>query len=76
VLDGDGERHEIREGSSSFLKKRTKKLLLDLVRVDRGLRVNQSSKSFLVLFFKKELLPAFFTVSASCAQAIPQQAGR
>jgi len=36
------------EGSSSFLKKRTKKLL-------------PKDKSFLVLFFKKELLPSFGT---------------
>jgi hypothetical protein len=45
------------EGSSSFLKKRTKKLLLLGMRTDRTGRVNQHSKSFLVLFFKKELLP-------------------
>ena len=45
------------QGSSSFLKKRTKKLLLSLVRADRACRVNQQDKSFLVLFFKKELLP-------------------
>jgi hypothetical protein len=48
------------EGSSSFLKKRTKKLLFDSVRTDRIARVNQQNKSFLVLFFKKELLPSFF----------------
>jgi hypothetical protein len=48
------------EGSSSFLKKRTKKLLLDLVRTVRVARVNQRNKSFLVLFFKKELLPSCF----------------
>jgi hypothetical protein len=44
------------EESSSFLKKRTKKLLLASMRTDRALRVNQQNKSFLVLFFKKELL--------------------
>ncbi len=47
------------EGSSSFLKKRTKKLLLSSVRGGRSDRVNQHTKSFLVLFFKKELLPAW-----------------
>jgi hypothetical protein len=48
------------EGSSSFLKKRTKKLL----NVARGRSashaasvMHQMSKSFLVLFFEKELLP-------------------
>jgi hypothetical protein len=52
------------KGSSSFLKKRTKKLLF----VARGSRVNQvprmspkKSKSFLFLFFKKEILPSFLT---------------
>jgi len=45
-----------KQGSSSFLKKRTKKLLFPrLVRLAR----NQTDKSFLVLFFKKELLPCF-----------------
>jgi len=44
------------EGSSSFLKKRTKKLLLASVRIELAGRVHQHSKSFLVLFFKKELL--------------------
>jgi hypothetical protein len=47
-----------RKGSSSFLKKRTKKLLFLGVRTDRIGRLNQQSKSFLVLFFKKQL-PAF-----------------
>ena len=52
----------VKEASSSFLKKRTKKLLLltvvqalwfgDQARV----LVQRGSKSFLVLFFKKELL--------------------
>jgi hypothetical protein len=46
------------QASSSFLKKRTKKLLLDLVSAFRVGRVNQTNKSFLVLFFKKELLPS------------------
>jgi hypothetical protein len=39
------------QGSSSFLKKRTKKLLFD------SLPIRQQSKSFLFLFFKKEMLP-------------------
>jgi hypothetical protein len=50
-----------KEGSSSFLKKRTKKLLsiapsTGATRLARRRRV--TSKSFLVLFFKKELLPS------------------
>jgi hypothetical protein len=45
-----------KQGSSSFLKKRTKKLLPPrLVRLARVPTI----KSFLVLFFKKELLPSF-----------------
>jgi hypothetical protein len=48
-------------GSSSFLKKRTKKLLLDcLTRQQRSVSTKQS-KSFLVLFFKKELLPCLIS---------------
>jgi len=48
------------KGSSSFLKKRTKKLLLMRAGVcfrRLGQTPAASSKSFLVLFFKKELLP-------------------
>jgi hypothetical protein len=41
--------------STSFLKKRSKKLLLVGTRAKRLARV-PGSKSFLVLFFKKELL--------------------
>jgi hypothetical protein len=52
-----------RQGSSSFLKKRTKKLVLDLVRAGRIGRVNRQSKSFLFLFFKKEMLPSLRSVS-------------
>jgi hypothetical protein len=47
------------EGSSSFLKKRTKKLLLLAVSTsfNRAARMLPGTdKSFLVLFFKKELL--------------------
>jgi hypothetical protein len=53
------------EGSSSFLKKSTKKLLFSSLRTGRIGRVNQWSKSFLVLFFKKELLSCFADVSVS-----------
>jgi hypothetical protein len=50
-----------KEGSSSFLKKRTKKLLslarsIKLAHVQRPLAA--LSKSFLLLFFKKEDLPS------------------
>jgi hypothetical protein len=41
-----------------FFEKRTKKLSPVSVRAGRNGRANQSSKSFLVLFFKKELLPS------------------
>jgi flagellar hook-associated protein FlgK len=47
------------EGSSSFLKKRSKKLLQSTsgVSLDRETTVlAETEKSFLVLFFKKELL--------------------
>jgi hypothetical protein len=51
---GPGEK----KGSSSFLKKSTKKLLF--VQCTRMIRrpLAQAVKSFLVLFFKKELLPS------------------
>jgi hypothetical protein len=55
-------KQEGQEGSSSFLKKRTKKLLLMLslaaLKKKGSSRTchTQTSKSFLVLFFKKELL--------------------
>jgi hypothetical protein len=46
-----------KQGSSSFLKKRTKKLLLPCYRYPQSdYPQRQTSKSFLVLFFKKELL--------------------
>jgi hypothetical protein len=46
------------ERSSSFLKKGTKKLLLCwLTRPALSVRIPKN-KSFLVLFFKKELLPS------------------
>jgi hypothetical protein len=52
--EGCSHRRE-KEGSSSFLKKRTKKLLLMGVR--GPFPRTPTDKSFLVLFFKKELLP-------------------
>jgi hypothetical protein len=42
------------KGSSSFLKKRTKRLLL------QRLLPQPTDKSLLVLFFRKELLPALY----------------
>jgi hypothetical protein len=49
----------VKKGSISFLKKRNKKLL-SVARRCRAPRVNamlpETDKSFLVLFFKKELL--------------------
>jgi hypothetical protein len=58
------------QGSSSFLKKRTKKFLLCwLMRQARSVRT-AASKSFLVLFLKKELLPLrllYFEVEHSTA---------
>jgi len=39
-----------------FFEKRTKKLLFSRLRNNVACRVKQQSKSFLVLFFKKELL--------------------
>jgi hypothetical protein len=63
-----------KEGSTSFLKKRSKKLLsihFSDKHVNRRLERSQKNKSFLVLFFKKRTLPyslpgsktAFFGVS-------------
>jgi hypothetical protein len=49
--------------SSSFLKKRTKKLFVPQGRATRIGRVSQENKSFLFLFFKKEILPCFAGVS-------------
>jgi len=49
----------VKEGSSSFLKKRTKKLLFIAVRIVPVLsfrRQGRRNKSFLLLFFKKEVL--------------------
>jgi hypothetical protein len=46
---------DLKEGSSSFLQKRTKKLLPVWARCSRKGR-SQMNKSFLLLFFKKEVL--------------------
>jgi hypothetical protein len=46
----------MKEGSISFLKKRNKKLLL--FKLAAATASTPVSKSFLVLFFKKELLPS------------------
>jgi hypothetical protein len=51
-----------KQGSISFLKKRNKKLLIilslaALKKEGSELRLRTRNKSFLVLFFKKELLP-------------------
>jgi hypothetical protein len=56
----------LKEGRSSFLKKRSKKLLLAGIRgpSPNGLRMPRS-KNFLVLFFKKEQLPFLHLPSAS-----------
>jgi hypothetical protein len=51
------------EGSRSFLKKSTKKLLLSSLRRNRIVRFKPTNKSFLVFFFKKELLPSFRSVT-------------
>ncbi len=58
-------------GLCSFLKKRTKKLLDDLASAwafeeRTSTRIRDKSKSFLVLFFKKEPLP-YFLVPKNCA---------
>jgi len=47
------------------LKKRTKKLLLSAVRIGLDFRINQQSKSFLVLFFKKELLSCWLLLEVA-----------
>jgi hypothetical protein len=44
-------------GRSSFLKKRTKKLLIFLLRIAETAR--DSTKKFFASFFKKEALPFF-----------------
>jgi photosystem II stability/assembly factor-like uncharacterized protein len=60
--------------SSSFLKKRTKKLLLASVRAGLNDRVNQTIKSFLFLFFKKEILPCFACAFICAAAPLPPAA--
>jgi NodT family efflux transporter outer membrane factor (OMF) lipoprotein len=56
-----------KQGSSSFLKKRTKKLLLPAGHKPRSGDANKKSKSFLVLFFKKELLLLTVPYVSACA---------
>jgi hypothetical protein len=51
------------------LKKRTKKLLPVSVRASLIGRANQQNKSFLFLFFKKEILPCF--INAPIANVAP-----
>jgi pimeloyl-ACP methyl ester carboxylesterase len=60
----------VKKGSSSFLKKRTKKLLqiAACAAFNTDARVlPDMNKSFLVLFFKKELLPFFCLLLAAAA---------
>jgi hypothetical protein len=55
-----------RQESSSFLKKRTKKLLSVARRYvsnQAEVMATATGKSFLFLFFKKEILPCFASVS-------------
>jgi hypothetical protein len=47
------EKQKRSQGSRSFLKKRTKKLLIDLVRACRDRRVSQRTKVFWFFFSKK-----------------------
>jgi membrane fusion protein (multidrug efflux system) len=55
----------MKEGSCSFLKKRTKKLLSVPCRTaPTRVTPQPMSKSFLLLFFKKEVLPFFFVCAA------------
>jgi hypothetical protein len=46
-------RESKREGSSSFLKKTTKKHLLSVANIDLACRISQQSKSFSGSFFQK-----------------------
>jgi hypothetical protein len=64
---------EGREGSGSFLKKRTKKLLPVGARSFAG-GTRQMDKSFLLLFFKKEALP--FMLQALINAQPPSDTGR
>jgi hypothetical protein len=57
--------NRLKEESSSFLKKRTKKLLL----IGARLRPERGSKSFLLLFFKKEDLSIACLPSPDCRAA-------
>jgi hypothetical protein len=59
-----------KQGSISFLKKRNKKLLLAWFTRAIRLASTEASKSFLVLFFKKELLSSHLPRLASASLAI------
>jgi hypothetical protein len=55
-LDGGTLKGDAQQGSISFLKKRNKKLLFSWAPRPMQRRFARKNKSFLVLFFKKELL--------------------
>ena len=60
----------MKQASSSFLQKRTKKLLSALSRTSLAVPVRDSrSKSFLLLFCKKEGLAVFLLITATQARA-------
>jgi hypothetical protein len=61
-------------GRPSFLKKRSKKLLDSCARVATG--ADRRCKSFLVLFFKKELLPSLGREPGSYQKSSLRRAGR
>jgi hypothetical protein len=58
-LPGGGPWRKQGKGRSSFLKKRSKRLLLFQVFVPPERAATASEKSLLVLFFRKERLPSF-----------------
>jgi hypothetical protein len=64
-----------REESSSVLKKRTKKLLILQGKAACIGRADQKNKSFLFLFFKKEILPCFAGASVSARAGIKRIGG-
>jgi hypothetical protein len=62
-----------RKESTSFLKKRNKKLLIIGSRLEGAIRLLLAKKSLLVLFFKKEYLPfhaGTFSLRATAASPI------
>jgi hypothetical protein len=64
----------LHEGSSSFLKKRTKKLLPVWAEPVRRVG-SQTIKSFLLLFFKKEVLPSLTQTTQTQAPDAAEPAG-